>query len=334
MSKKILLIDNNPSIQQMVEKTMGEVGYIVACADNSLSALDMALKARPDLILADSQLKGMRFEAFCQKIKHKERLNDIPLLLLMQTADMVDERRLKSAGVADFITKPIDPAELIRKIRNQIEEDSETVVLNLQNYSSLENSIPPPTDAENVNMKKMEDMLGWSRPADVTFEKAIEASSPPASSPVSSPSSHESFEEETKVFSSIMELPKDPPPSAPLPSSPEPVTGSLQDAPPLEESASPLMDAPAFVEPVPHKNGDATVSSLALEQTPPSIATMAPESPPAFSTTEIAALAEAQTRELVERVVRETVEQILWEVIPPLAEAEIKKAVEKIQQEG
>jgi CheY-like chemotaxis protein len=333
MSKKILLVDSNLAVQKMVEITLAKEGYAVACADNSLSALDMALKARPDLILADSQLQGMRFEAFCQKLRHKERLNNIPLLLLINASEIIDERRLKSAGIADFIQKPIDPAELVRKVQRQMVEREtavmETVVMNSKTIASLENSIPPPTPVEQEDISKMEKMLGWSRPGEVKFEKPSpfpsapvpppSPSTPPTPAPESvAPGPIEidkiSYLEETRILASV------PPIATPPP------------APPATPPAAPTTPPPAPVE-----NGPS--ESLGLESLmsaevglPPPTSPAKPVSP--TSAEGIANQAEQLTHELVEKVVRDTVEQILWEVIPPVAEAEIKKAIEKLQREG
>lgn len=315
MSKRILLVDNNLAVQKMVEITLGKEGYLVACADNSLSALDMALKSRPDLILADSQLQGMRFEAFSQKLRHKERLNDIPLILMVHDNDIIDERRLKSAGITDFLKKPIDPAELIQKIRRQM-EDRETVVMdtvamNLQGPSTIEQNIPSPSEDEEEKLKEMEEMLGWSRPADVQFE---EAPSPQAESAPSPPGPTTSAFEEEAMEDTLFFSTLGPPPSE----------ASAAESPP-----------PPSAEP-----GDAgeTLFNLAEDLPAPD---PAPPPPPAadpgmtqaYQGNGLPQQAEALSREMVEKIVRDIVEQVVWEVVPPLAESEIKKAVDRLQKE-
>ncbi|HET6371443.1 MAG TPA: response regulator [Nitrospiria bacterium] len=328
MSKKILLVDSNLAVQKMVEITLAKEGYVVACADNSLSALDMALKARPDLILADSQLQGMRFEAFCQKLRHKERLNNIPLLLLINASEIIDERRLKSAGIADFVQKPIDPADLVRKVKRQMEEREtdviDTVVMNTKTLASLENSIPPPTPVEKEDMNKMEEMLGWSRPGESKAEKPSPLHSAPVSSTAPSAPSEPaprpaaagpvefekiSFLEETRILSSHPSASPSPAPSAPPPAAPPPGPSKID----------------AF-----ESLGPDILTTRETDQHRPTSSAKRSVSP---SPEGIAGQAEQLTRELVEKAVRETVEQILWEVVPAVAEDEVKKAIEKLKKE-
>jgi CheY-like chemotaxis protein len=310
MSKKILLVDSNLAVQKMVEITLAKEGYTVACADNSLSALDMALKSRPDLILADLRLQGMRFEAFCQKLLYKERLNKIPLLLLVPSGEMIEEKRLKSAGVSDIIAKPIDPAELIQKVRRCTEEREslESAPMNAPGLSSLEHTIPPPTEAEREDILKMEEMLGWSQPS-IGIEVAALAS---ASEPMQEA---EIVENKSIAFESALEQPPD-------------LQGVVNGS--AAQNAEPLSSSVEAVEELSQEpeNTTACPFQAANEQNPPQ-----ESSRPVSSGPEVVSV-DALTRDQVERIVRERIEDILWEVVPPLAEAEIRKAIEKLQQEA
>jgi len=320
MSKKILLVDGNLAVQKMIEMTLGKEGYVVACADNSLSALDIAIKARPDMILADSQLQGMRLEAFCQKLRHKERLNNVPLLLLINASDNLDERRLKSAGISGFIKKPIDPAELIEKVQLHMEdreEVMETVAIKIP--SSLENSIPPPTPKEQEGIKKMEELLGWSQSGLNLFDRPSPGASDrfPSELERKEPSSEEALEETRVLPSFAIAEP------TPFPASFAPVSGP-QEAPaavsqPSQAQTSSPKSGPDRDPQTPREGENGSAPS---------------KTAPFPSSANIASQAEGITRELVEPIIREAVEQILWEIIPPIAEVEIKKAIEKLQQEA
>lgn len=117
MLLRVLLADQNIAVQKLVELTLQNAGIEVTSTDNSLSALDIALKKTPDLILADFNLEGFDLFTFVQKIRKTPRLADVPIILLINATETFDPEQLQSAGVQAFFKKPLDAQELLGEIK-------------------------------------------------------------------------------------------------------------------------------------------------------------------------------------------------------------------------
>ncbi len=116
MTKKILLVDDDTAEHLVVVPILSKAGYIVISAKNGEQGLDLALKERPDLILLDVILPGIKGRELCQKIKSYEVTKDIPVIFLTVKSSEDDiKAEMKSGGVA-HITKPVNPADLLKTI--------------------------------------------------------------------------------------------------------------------------------------------------------------------------------------------------------------------------
>ncbi|MFQ5542839.1 MAG: response regulator [Nitrospiria bacterium] len=160
MPFRVLLADENLAVQKLVELTLHREGMEVISADNGLSALDLALKWPPDIILADFNLEGLSFRQFHQKVKQKESLKEIPVIVLVNSTEIYDAGELKSQGVYLILKKPIDAEQLASEVGRMMappekrEEDPEA-----QEASSL-----PEHFSETEESLKIEELLGWASP--------------------------------------------------------------------------------------------------------------------------------------------------------------------------
>ncbi len=171
MSLRILLADENLAVQKLVELTLQNEGMDVISTDNSLSALDIALKRTPDLILADFNLEGLDIFSFVQKIRKNTRLVDVPIILLINAAETFDPTYLRSAGVQAFFKKPIDSQELLEEIQKLTGHA-------LQNPDkSISVPVTPDPEMtqhfyqEDPETAKMEAALGWSTSDDSAYDE-------------------------------------------------------------------------------------------------------------------------------------------------------------------
>ncbi|MEC4677868.1 MAG: response regulator, partial [Nitrospirota bacterium] len=96
MPLRVLLADENLAVQKLVELTLQNEGIQLTATDNSLSALDIALKKSPDIILADFNLEGLDIFSFVSKIRQNPRLSDTPIILLINAAETFDPTQLSS----------------------------------------------------------------------------------------------------------------------------------------------------------------------------------------------------------------------------------------------
>lgn len=112
--KKILIIDDDIHINDMLEKVLIQEGYMVSHAYSGTEALLFMKNNTPDLILLDLMLPGLSGEEVLPKI------SDIPVIVTSAKVDVKDKVALLLNGAADYITKPFDIDELLARIIVQL----------------------------------------------------------------------------------------------------------------------------------------------------------------------------------------------------------------------
>ena len=118
---RILLVDDNTTNLQLLHETLDGQGYKLLIAKNGKTALAIAHKARPSLILLDIMMPEMDGYEVCRRLKTDESTNQIPIIFITALADEEDEAKGLSMGAVDYLTKPINP-ELVRaRVRNHLE---------------------------------------------------------------------------------------------------------------------------------------------------------------------------------------------------------------------
>lgn len=114
---KILLIDDEQKVLDLIGFRLQLLGYRVITARSGEEALALASSDLPDLIILDIAMPGMDGLAVCSRLKKSELLNAIPVLMLTARCDMEDVNKAMAEGAADYLVKPYDPAVLQMKIR-------------------------------------------------------------------------------------------------------------------------------------------------------------------------------------------------------------------------
>lgn len=122
--KTILIIDDDVHIGNMLEEVLAREGYGVCRAYSGTEALLVLAGHRPDLVLLDLMLPGLKGEEVLPELK------GIPVIVVSARADVQDKVELLLGGAADYVTKPFDTKELLARITVQLrklshEESSE-----------------------------------------------------------------------------------------------------------------------------------------------------------------------------------------------------------------
>jgi len=112
---QILLVDDNLTVQRSVRETLKTIGVEITVTHSGPSALLLAKRQKPKLILVDFSLEGMNVFAFAQRVLRE--CEDVPIVVLMGPADECHADRLKSAGIGAALRKPIRSEDLIEAIR-------------------------------------------------------------------------------------------------------------------------------------------------------------------------------------------------------------------------
>lgn len=112
MTKKILVVEDDPDNRRIVEKVLAVDGYTVVEAVDGIEALSKAQAERPDLILMDLALPNMDGWEATRRLKADPLTSRIPVVALTAVAMRGDEERARAAGCDDYLSKPARPAEI------------------------------------------------------------------------------------------------------------------------------------------------------------------------------------------------------------------------------
>ncbi|PXW82279.1 winged helix family two component transcriptional regulator [Nitrosomonas sp. Nm84] len=132
MAAKILIVEDEAAIQELIAYNLQQAGYESVCAENAEKAMVLINDALPDLILLDWMLPGMSGVEFAKMLRRNERSRLIPIIMLTARTQEADKVAGLEIGADDYITKPFSPRELIARInavlRRLIPEASDEVV--------------------------------------------------------------------------------------------------------------------------------------------------------------------------------------------------------------
>jgi DNA-binding response OmpR family regulator len=108
------VIDDEPSVQEVVRAYLEKDGYLVYVAGNGRDGLALAERSKPGLIVLDLMLPDVSGEELCREIRAR---SDIPILML--TAKASEDERVDglALGADDYLTKPFSPRELVARVR-------------------------------------------------------------------------------------------------------------------------------------------------------------------------------------------------------------------------
>ena len=116
MKAKILYIEDNESNMYLVTYILNAWGHEVVQAWNGLEGVDVALGARPDLILLDIQLPGMDGYETARQLRARTELARVPIVALTSYAMTGDKEKAMAAGCDGYIEKPINPDTFISEL--------------------------------------------------------------------------------------------------------------------------------------------------------------------------------------------------------------------------
>jgi len=120
MSKKILVVDDEPNIVKLLETKLKVNGYEVITAFDGQVAVDKAYQEKPNLIILDLKLPRLAGELVCKKIKTGKETKDIPIIMLTAKDSDVDRVIGRVIGADVYLTKPLKIEELLGIIRETI----------------------------------------------------------------------------------------------------------------------------------------------------------------------------------------------------------------------
>ena len=132
---KILLVDDDPDILEIISYSLENEGYSIYKAMNGLQAIEIAEKVTPDLIIMDLMMPEMNGVEACEQITKSTKLNNVIITFLSARSEDFSQIAGFDAGADDYITKPIRPKVLLSKVksllrRNKSDIDTSVIQIN------------------------------------------------------------------------------------------------------------------------------------------------------------------------------------------------------------
>lgn len=163
MPKKILVVDDDPSILNLLENCLGKK-YLVSLARDGEEALKKALETWPDLVITDVMMPKKNGFELCNELRFHSQLCDVPIIML--TALGRDEDKLQGfrMGADDFMVKPFSPVELKERVDRLLERTARASAILSGKTLPWEAPIEIPKGRISTGIKKVDTILGGGLP--------------------------------------------------------------------------------------------------------------------------------------------------------------------------
>jgi len=118
----VLVVDDDRNAVDILKRLLTNEGFAVQCAHGGREALTLATMHPIDIILLDVMMPDMDGFQVCATLRQDERTREIPIILLTAKDDMETRVVGMRLGVSEFLTKPINKAELFARLRAQMHQ--------------------------------------------------------------------------------------------------------------------------------------------------------------------------------------------------------------------
>ncbi|MGD0795344.1 MAG: response regulator [Dehalococcoidales bacterium] len=117
MTKKILVIEDDPATSRLVDYSLRHEGYEVITAFNGLEGLRKAVGESPDLIILDVMLPGMDGFEICHRLRADAATAQLPIMMFSAKAQDIDKNTGLKVGADEYLAKPAAPADIVSRVR-------------------------------------------------------------------------------------------------------------------------------------------------------------------------------------------------------------------------
>jgi len=114
---KILCVDDEPDILEILKYNLSNEGYNVSTAADGKSAIEIAYNISPNLIIMDVMMPNMDGIEACEKLRSDEKFNDTIIMFLTARGEDYSHVAAYDAGADDYVTKPVKPKVLVSKVK-------------------------------------------------------------------------------------------------------------------------------------------------------------------------------------------------------------------------
>lgn len=157
---KILVVDDDPDIVELLQYNLTREGYDVITADNGKKAIDVAVQAKPDVILMDVMMPVLDGIAACRQLRDMGDFRNTHVIFLTARSEEFSEVAAFEAGADDFITKPIKPRALLSRLaafaRRDAQQEEQDQVIEINDLRIDRTSFAVYKEEQKITLPKKE----------------------------------------------------------------------------------------------------------------------------------------------------------------------------------
>lgn len=124
MRKKILVVDDDAELVELVSFNLKQAGYSIGTASNGVDAIKKARTLAPDLIVLDVMMPELDGFAVCEILRRDSTTASIPIMMLTALSSELGRMAGLGSGASDFVTKPFSPRLLLARIEELLNKAS------------------------------------------------------------------------------------------------------------------------------------------------------------------------------------------------------------------
>ncbi|HTO68267.1 MAG TPA: response regulator [Myxococcota bacterium] len=117
MTARVLVVDDEPDLLELVRVNLAQSGYTVETAASGSDALTALRRAPPDVMILDLMLPDLSGTEVCARVRADQRLAALPIIMLTAKSEEIDRVVGLELGADDYVTKPFSPRELALRVR-------------------------------------------------------------------------------------------------------------------------------------------------------------------------------------------------------------------------
>ena len=122
MSKKVCIVDDQPSLRQMLRFALGQQGYNICEAANGVEAIKLLAEESVDLLIVDWQMPVMNGMELIRIVREKPEYDELPIIMISCRDDISVRKEAYSLGVNSWLKKPFRMAQILNVVNNVLVE--------------------------------------------------------------------------------------------------------------------------------------------------------------------------------------------------------------------
>ena len=136
--KRLLLVEDDKAIAELVQFHFEREGYAVTSTPNGEEALILVEEVRPDLMVLDWMIEGISGIELCRRLRRKPSTANLPIIMLTARGEEDDRLRGLETGADDYVTKPFSPKELVVRAAAVLRRVRPALAAEILDYAGLE----------------------------------------------------------------------------------------------------------------------------------------------------------------------------------------------------